>query len=317
MAKPWRRHLSSCDDLKTTYPAIRAGFVALALEKSRRATPLVAEARALKAAADRARCPADLMRMLDIQSALVTAAGVSDKAAGHFDEDGKGAAIQGLVRDFLEPAGEKFVEELVFRFLLVRGDTLGGSMRNVGGALAQRKIARSIISCLRLAGGPLSFLHSETNSWAALPDEDADVEVFLRGLSWRNAKGHRTLALNTKLPFGNNNVDLALLACDCAGFTRECRAHAASYIAVGELKGGIDPAGADEHWKTAVAALRRVRQAFRGSRKSPLLFFVGAAIEENMAREIWNMLLREELANGANLTEDRQVDSVARWLCAL
>jgi hypothetical protein len=33
-------------------------------------------------------------------------------------------------------------------------------------------------------------------------------------------------------------------------------------IALGELKGGIDPGGADEHWKTAQAAFNRIRQAF-------------------------------------------------------
>ena len=46
--KPYRQHLTSSDDLITTYEAIRAGFVALALEKNRRATPFVAQARALK-----------------------------------------------------------------------------------------------------------------------------------------------------------------------------------------------------------------------------------------------------------------------------
>jgi len=49
----YRNHLQSSDDLITTYAATRAGFVALALEKNRRATPYVAEARALQAAANR------------------------------------------------------------------------------------------------------------------------------------------------------------------------------------------------------------------------------------------------------------------------
>ena len=40
--KPYRQHLTSSDDLITPYEAIRAGFVALALEKNRRATPFVA-----------------------------------------------------------------------------------------------------------------------------------------------------------------------------------------------------------------------------------------------------------------------------------
>jgi hypothetical protein len=68
-------------------------------------------------------------------------------------------AIEGLIKNFLEPAGENFVEELVFRFLLIRGDTLGGSMRNVGGILAQRQLTRAIISTLTISGISYQLLH--------------------------------------------------------------------------------------------------------------------------------------------------------------
>lgn len=36
-----------------------------------------------------------------------------------------------------------------------------------------------------------------------------------------------------------------------------------------------------------------------------------------MAGEIWNQLQTGELANAANLTDDRQVVSLASWLCSL
>src|SRR5277367_2656184 len=62
MAKPYLQHLKSSEELKTTYEAIRAGFIALALEKNRRATPFVAEARALKVAATKAKSPRDLLK---------------------------------------------------------------------------------------------------------------------------------------------------------------------------------------------------------------------------------------------------------------
>lgn len=79
--RAYRQHLSSSDDLVTTYEAVRAGFVALALEKNRRATPFVAQARTLKTLASRARRAADLINIVELQTALLTAAGVSDKAA--------------------------------------------------------------------------------------------------------------------------------------------------------------------------------------------------------------------------------------------
>lgn len=83
MAKPYRQHLKSSSDLETPYEAIRAGFVALALEKNRIATPFVAQARALKIAASQAKTPMALLKIEDIQRGLLTAAGVSDKATNH------------------------------------------------------------------------------------------------------------------------------------------------------------------------------------------------------------------------------------------
>lgn len=88
-------------------------------------------------------------------------------------------------------------------------------------------------------------------------------------------------------------------------------------IALGELKGGIDPAGADEHWKTAQAALNRIREAFSRVGHSPLIFFVGSAIARRMAGEIWNQLENGTLSNAANLNQDNQVASISRWLCSL
>ena len=60
-------HLQSSDDLVTTYQATRAGFIALALEKNRRATPYIAEARALQTVANQVRSPADLLNIQGIQ----------------------------------------------------------------------------------------------------------------------------------------------------------------------------------------------------------------------------------------------------------
>src|SRR5205807_5384383 len=84
--RPHLQHLRSDKDLVTTYEATRAGFVSLALEKNRRATPFIEQARALKVAAGNAARSADLIRMKKIRPALLTASGVSDKAANHLRE---------------------------------------------------------------------------------------------------------------------------------------------------------------------------------------------------------------------------------------
>lgn len=317
MAKPYFQHLKSSKSLETTYEAVRAGFVALALEKNRRATPFVAQARALKATASKAKSPADLLKIPNIQTALLTAAGVSDKAANHLQNSDKHEAVDGLIKNFLEPAGVNFVEELVFRFLLTRGDTLGGSMRNIGGFMAQKKLTRAIIAYLNLAGYRCQWLHNETKTWAELPEDDADVELSLRGLCWDTKKGPRTLLYNVTVPLFRNNVDLSLFNCSAEDLTREVIKTPSAYIALGELKGGIDPAGADEHWKTARTALNRIHEAFSKRKLKPHTFFIGAAIETKMATEIWEMLKRGSLENAANLTDEDQLTSVSEWLCTL
>ena len=317
LSRPYRDHLQSSDDLVTTYEATRAGFVALALEKNRRATPHVAEARVLQEAASRARTPADLLTIKGIESGLLTAAGLSDKSLAHLLPEDKTEAINGLIRNFLEPAGAKFVEELVFRFLLTRGDTLGGSMRNIGGALAQRKLARTIISTLMIAGIRYRWQHSKTKKWADMTDDDSEIELSLRGLSWESEDKNRTLIYNLTAPPVKSNIDVCLFNLSPEELAAAEYNPARSYIALGELKGGIDPAGADEHWKTARAAFDRVREAFLRAGHSPHTFFVGAAIERRMAGEIWSQLENGTLSNAANLNDEHQMASISHWLCNL
>src|SRR5262249_34803199 len=89
------------------------------------------------------------------------------------------------------------------------------------------------------------------------------------------------------------------------------------YLACGELKGGIDPAGADEHWKTAKSALDRVANVFAKRRKKPHLFFIGAAIEEAMASELFEWLRSGKVAHAGNLTVPLQVERLVSWLVSL
>lgn len=319
--KAYLQHIKSDEDLVTSYEARRAGFVALALEKNRRASPFVEQARSLKTTALTAKKPSDLLKIKDIQIALLTAAGISDKAFVHLQEKDKQDAISGLIENFLEPAADNFVEELVYRFLLTRGETLGGSMRNVGGAIAQRKLSRALISTLRVSGKPYEWLHSINKKWSKAVENDADIELFLRGLSWKNKNSYRTLIFNLTVPTVRNNIDLCLINCSSSQLgkkqAKEIYQNPNNYLAFGELKGGIDPAGADEHWKTARTALIRIGSAFAKINLKPKLFFVGAAIEKKMSTEIWNMLEDESLSNAANLTNEIQLNSLARWLCNL
>jgi len=316
--KPYRAHLNSSNDLVTTHEEIRAGFVALALERNREATPFIAEARALKALASRVSTPAQLLTIQEIRLPLLTAARVSDKAKSHMEQTNQDEAINGLIRNFLEPAGSDFIEELVYRFLLTRGDALGGSMRNIGGELAKRKFAGSILAALSIVGISYKWLHSNDNVWLSETRPQTDIEQDFKGLNWVTAMGHhRTMIFNLNVPLVANNEDVCLFKCSSEEYNTNTRRNPSLFMALGEIKGGIDPAGADEHWKTARTALTRVRSSFSGHDLSPKTFFIGAAIAERMANEIWEQLEAGTLNNAANLTDGVQVASLCNWLITL
>ena len=314
---PYPEHLSSSADLVTAPEEIRSGFVALALERSRRATPFVEQARALKISAIRAKRPSELLQIEDIQAALLTAAGFSEKATKQTKEADQISAIQDFIEKFLEPAGMNFVEELVYRFLLTRGDSLGGSMRNIAGKLAERKLNRSILSALTVTDTSYQWLNTASNTWVKGTSDTTDIELSLKGLSWKKSNQIRTLIYNRTIPLVGKNIDICLLRCPPAEVNRETYRMPEKFVAFGELKGGIDPAGADEHWKTAQTALTRIRTAFDSHNLSPDLFFIGSIIADSMAEEIWSQLEDGTLKNAANLTNPDQVASLSNWLVDL
>ena len=311
------RHLSTNTDLVTAPEEIRAGFVALALERSRQATPFVEQARALRVSAMSAKRPGDILEIEGIRTALLTAAGFSGKATKQTEKKDQTSAIQDFIEKFLEPAGTNFVEELVYRFLLTRGDSLGGLMRNAAGKLGERKLTRTLISALTLHETTYQWLNTMSNTWITGNNNRASIELSLKALSWKKHTETRTLIYNRKIPLVEKNVDICLLRCAPDEVEHAIHGNPEKFIAFGELKAGIDPAGADEHWKTAQTALTRIRTAFANQNLSPDLFFIGAIIADGMAQEIWNQLEDGTLKNAANLTNPNQVASLSNWIVNL
>ena len=307
------------EDLVTSREQTRAGFIAFALEKNRRSTPIIEIAKSLKVLASKAKTAKDLLNISDIQPALLTAAGLSDKAVNYFTEDDKIKAISGLIENFLEPAGKYFVDEVVYRYLLIKGDSLGGSMRNIVGAIAQQKFVRTLLSNLSVSGTNYQWLDNKTRHWEEKPNNDFAVEEQLKALSWKNPKGKkRVLALNLNIPIVKNNIDICLFTSDINEYNNGKIVNIPNKIVMlGELKGGIDPAGADEHWKTGNTALNRIRESFAKHNLKIETSFIAAAIEKKMANEIFAQLKNKTLSNAANLTVDEQLVNYCDWLLKL
>ncbi len=322
MAKKVRvsNQITSVDDLITSREETRAGFIAMALEKTLMASQYVEEARALKALASSVKAPRKLLDMPDLRKGLISASGLSDKSLKHLRDEDKDAAILGLIETFLEPAGADFPDELVYRYLLTKGDSLGGSARNLAGALGDRKFLRTLISVLSLAGVEYSWKDRKTKVWVHKPTGEVGVEKRISGLYWKKGGKHRLLAMNVLLPLIGKNVDLVILDAkpgDLEAANRTLFEQNTRFVALGELKGGIDPAGSDEHWKTANFALNRIRSRFQSQGLNPPTFFIGAAIERSMAGEILQQLDSKVLTRTANLTKDAQLTSICDWIMNL
>lgn len=306
-------------DLVTSKEETRTGFIEFALEKNKRSKPFIESAKAFRHFAMQAKTPHDLLDIKEIKEPLLTASGLSDKALKYFIESDRTIAINELIKNFLEPAGDEFVEESVYRYLLIKGDALGGSMRNAIGAFAQQKLVRSLLSVMAGTGMEYKWLSTDRNSaWKNKPDDDFEIENGMKAISWENEHGYRTFAFNLGIPAVGKNIDLCLFDCAYGQYNGGgIVSRIESVIMLGELKGGIDPAGADEHWKTANTALERIRSSIGEGNPALQTSFVGAAIEKSMAEEIFAQLKKRKLSFAANLTKSDQVYEYCKWLLSL
>jgi len=115
-----------------------------------------------------------------------------------------------------------------------------------------------------------------------------------------------------------NNIDICLFNADTETYNNGIIVNTPEKILMlGELKGGIDPAGADEHWKTGNTALNRIRESFAKNDLKIETSFIAAAIEKKMATEIFAQLQSKTLSNAANLTIDKQLVNYCDWLLKL
>ena len=313
------RYITSPESLVTKHEETRAGFLAIALEKNRLGDPFVKNALAFKAIVSGTRAPEDLLAIPQVRPFLATAAGLSDKSLAYLNEEDQNMAISELVDKFLKPAGESYIDEAVFRYLLIKGDTLGGSMRNKIGALGQERLVRAIYSSMSVRGMRCYQPAKELREWTTVNLEEPCAESGVRALHWSNASGERTLILNARIPTVKNNVDLCLFSANMEEYSLKSLVRQDDRaLMFGELKGGIDPAGADERWKTGNTALNRIRMSFAEAGYPDIkTSFVGAAIELAMAKEIFAQLESGTLANAANLTNNNQLIEYCSWLIEL
>ena len=146
------KFIVSPESLVTTHEETRAGFLSVALEKNRVGDPFVKSALAFKAMVAHTRSPEELLSVPQVRPFLITAAGLSEKSLSYLNEADQTMAIQELIDKFLKPAGDNYIDEATFRYLLIKGDAVGGMMRNKIGSLGQERLIRAIYSSMNVRG---------------------------------------------------------------------------------------------------------------------------------------------------------------------
>lgn len=293
------KHIKRVSDLTTTHQATCNGFLEQAVAKVNKADFVVEKAKSFYSALKPTETINNVLSLTDFRDELISASGFSDKGKAKFSGKELEEALRKVLRKIFRKSNDNFREELVYRYLLTKGDTLGGSMRNITGMLASGQFIKLVATRLRKRRIKPRLYRGRSGK--------------VQSIAWRKRK-----ILFDKTPkFISKNIDIILLRVkDKTLSDKDLLKKRSNYLACGELKGGIDPAGADEHWKTANSALGRIRRSFPSDRK-PKLFFVGAAIEAAMAQEIFDQLKSGKLNYAANLTKEKQLLEVIKWLITL
>ncbi len=304
--------------LITERSATRERFLRFALEKNRVCSPHVQAAHTFKNLVKDIKTPQELIACNDVRQFLLSAAGLSDKSLAYMGKHDCDEALKNLCDNFLAPEEEHFKDEAVYRYLLIKGDAVGGSMRNLIGKMAEEEVLSCIFSIFNCKGTPFSILkksNSTKEQWIEITEITAGLASDIKAMRWGSSNGQREFVLNASIPLVGKNVDFSLFCLPEQEIRiKELVCQNELALLMGELKGGIDPAGADEHWKTANTALRRIRKAFNEISHPIPLCFVGAAIEANMAEEIYRQYSEGTLAKVANLTKEHQLISFCKWL---
>lgn len=204
------------------------------------------------------------------------------------------------------------------------GDSLGGTSRNEVGRMAMVRVINPLIRHLH-SRGRLSEVFYSLKGQVVIKEEEVEEEIEEVNV------GQQKLVITTQTDIearlkhfeayrvvyhelGTKNGSRLLLNrqlkwYDSIGGVYKVGPDLHSQVGdidmlwAGELKGGADPAGSDEHWKTATKALDRIIDAAEATnRPKPMLSFIATILVGRVAREAQSWIAQGKLKSVYNLT---------------
>ena len=207
--------------------------------------------------------------------------------------------------------------EMVFANL---GENIGGSWRNEVGRLAYAEVIGSLVRHLHGKGCLAAITYDLKGPLTGEAEEDEDRTISKDNLladsqdllaHLETIEANRVVYKRVALCNGND----LLLNRQIEWIDREGQSHKigpdlSAFLTDntltwgGELKGGADPAGSDEHWKTATRAFDRILDASeKTGRPKPKLSFIATILVDRVAREAALWIREGKLTSVYNLTQ--------------
>jgi hypothetical protein len=199
------------------------------------------------------------------------------------------------------------------------GASIDGSWRNEVGRLAYVEVVGGLLRYLHNRGllssvsydlkGPIieddedeSSIVAKDNLLTAAEDflvylEEAETNrVVYKAIELKN--GYKLL-LNKQIVWADIEGKAYKIGPDLSSLSEE-----GTFVWGGELKGGADPAGSDEHWKTAKSAFDRIIDAASATgRPKPKLSFIATILVDRVAHEAALWIKQGKLSSVYNLTQ--------------
>ena len=231
-----------------------------------------------------------------------------------------GAYFNKIVSDLVLEGGVTPYRHIVMMVANL-GDSLGGMSRNEVGRVSLMRIVNPLICHLHARGWLSSVSYSLKGP--VVPQDDAGDSVATKrkridvspdtdiGELVRRFETYRVLYHELETSNGSRLLlNRQLKWQDSAGETHKIGPDLYSHVGdvdmlwAGELKGGADPAGSDEHWKTATEALDRILRAAEATgRQTPMLSFIATILVERVAKDAQAWIEQGKLTSVYNLTQ--------------
>src|SRR5437868_1774518 len=199
--------ISGPAQLETTHAATCKGFLELASAKSQKAAPYIKDAVGFWDELAKVHSPQELLTRPTLRDALISTAGVSAKTLQYLQPADVDKIIVGILDGISPERRKQFREEVFYRYLLTRGASLDGEMRNYIGAVAAMIFVVAVVDALQVKHDP-SVYFAEEKTPKRLPEARTFARTHkTQKIEWE----HRTLLFDKKPGIIGKNVDAILL----------------------------------------------------------------------------------------------------------